>query len=151
MGAHQWELAIIPCTKSKNPQATIARSLYKSSGFTLMMQHAMQRADRILIMSAFYGLLSLEDEVAYYDAYLPDLSEVQRRALLTRLRAHTEGLKETKILSYLPNAYYATLVAARPPLANIIDRPYKSLSMMKLFAVLKAEIIAHERAHSVGR
>jgi hypothetical protein len=134
-----WPLAIIPCTSSKNPTATVARSLYRSTGFALMMQHAQQRAERILIMSAFYGLLELDSPVRYYDAYLPGLARGEREALMAKLRVQAEALPPQRILSYLPYAYHKALLEARPVLADLMVRPY-ALPMFAQFKLLKQEI-----------
>lgn len=143
MKPERWDIALIPCTKSKNPQATTARMLYKSAGFTLMMKHAAQRTDRILIMSAKYALLELSDQVANYDAYLPTLSRSERQALLDRIWDQTRQrqlITGKRVLSYLPKAYHDALVEVGAiSEAKHYARPYKNLNMMALFATLKRE------------
>lgn len=136
----RWDAALIPCTKTKNPLATTAGSLYKSAGFTLMVKHAQQRAGRIIIMSALHGLIRPEDRVTMYDSYLPTLSRDERAQLLRKLREQSERLIGLRILSYLPKAYHEALLEAAPGLAGNLHRPYKNLGLMALFGVLSREI-----------
>lgn len=136
----RWDAALIPCTKTKNPLATTAGSLYKSAGFTLMVKHAQQRTGRIVIMSALHGLIRPEDRITVYDAYLPTLSREERAALLRKLRHQADALRGLKILSYLPKAYHEALLEAAPGLAGSLSRPYKNLGLMALFGVLGREI-----------
>lgn len=147
----RWDLGIIPCTAGKHADGVTPLTLYKGSVFSLMMRHAQQRCDHILIMSAKYGLLRLDDPVSYYDAYLPELEERQREALAFKIRAQlAEGIPQTlrkpwserRILSYLPHAYQALLTerAASPALRHLFRRPYAGIGMLTQAAILAAEI-----------
>ncbi len=151
MTARCYELGLIPCTKTKNPVGVTALTLYRSSPFSVQLRHAQQRCSRILIMSAKYGLLRLGDRVAFYEAYLPTLTEEQQVALRDELRrkAHEHALTRTppnQVLCYLPRAYYEFLVGTDliSNWAQKIHRPYKSLPTLTLTKVLSNEIKGFE-------
>lgn len=152
MTAPRYQLALIPCTRRKSPVGVTPLTLYRSSGFVTMVKHAQQRCDRILIMSAKYGILGPEDRVAYYDAYLPTLPQEQRSKLALLIAERVEDLELLQInpkavLSYLPKAYYEFLQEEVPVLkswAPQIRRPYKNLSNLALIKVLSNEIKGFE-------
>lgn len=148
----RWDLGIIPCTSGKHAEGVTPLTLYKGSGFSLMMRHAQQRCDHILIMSAKFGLIPLDAPVAYYDAYLPTLSPQMRERLRVMVKAQLaedipKALRkpwgDRRVLSYLPEAYYAFLTEVHPGVACRIRRPYKGLGMLRLSACLAAEIEAY--------
>ena len=97
-------------------------------------------ADRTLIMSSKYGLLHPESSVSFYDAYLPSLAPGERQSLLATLRGQAELLRGLTLISYLPKAYYETLVEAAPWLDGKIARPYKSLGNITMCATLSKEL-----------
>lgn len=139
-----YDLAIIPCTSGKNPEGLTAATLYKGGPFSLMMRHANQRCEAVVIMSAKYGLLRPSDPVRYYDAYLPELNAQERAELIQRIRdiPWVEAYKAKRICSYLPEAYFQCLAEAKPALCASIAmrRPYRSLPMLTLYKVLSNEI-----------
>lgn len=148
----RWDLGVIPCTAGKNPDGVTPLTLYKGSMFGAMMKHAQQRCDHVLIMSAKFGLLRLNDPVAYYDTYLPDLSPQMRERLKVRVRAQiAEGIPqalrkpwtERRVLSYLPEAYYQFLLEAATGPVSFWSRPYKGLAMFGLINCLTAEIAGY--------
>lgn len=110
-----------------------------------MMKHAQQRADRIVIMSARYGLIAPEDEVDWYDAYLPALT-IEQKILLARKIARQLKLlvielpQAAKVLSYLPAAYDAFLQQIELPDGWSYLRPFSKLPMMTAWKVLSNEI-----------
>ena len=145
----RWDLGIIPCTAGKHADGVTPLTLYKGSAFSLMMRHARQRCDHILIMSAKYGLLRLDDPVSYYDAYLPELTEQQRQNLRLKLRAQLaetipqslyKDWPQRRVLSYLPKAYQDFLHLETQKYRHVFHRPYQGLNMLRLSACLSAEI-----------
>lgn len=146
MTARTYELGLIPCTRSKNPIGVTPLTLYRSSPFSTMMNHARQRCRRILIMSAKYGLLELDDRVAFYEAYLPTLDGFQLAKLKTDLKSKILAkrlleIEPAQVLSYLPKAYYECLASidVAETWAAGIHRPYKSLSLLTFMKVLSYE------------
>lgn len=151
MTARRYELGLIPCTKSKSPVGVTPLTLYRGSVFSTMVRHAQQRCDKILIMSAKYGLLRPDDRITHYDTYLPTLSQEQRSALRGELCVQwwAHRLKEVdpaQVLSYLPKAYYDFLNTTSHfnMWASGIHRPYKNLPMLTLVKVLSNEIKGFE-------
>jgi len=145
MSARRYEIGLIPCTKTKSPIGITPPTLYKGGPFSLMMRHAQQRCDRVIIMSAYFGLLKMDDRVHDYEAYLPGLDEAARRALALRIVERSDLLDGASICSYLPKAYYEFLAAViDPQIVQRIRRPYRNLPMLSLYKVLSNEIKGHE-------
>lgn len=143
----RYALALIPCSKRKNPIGITPITLYGSSSFSVMLRHAQQRCDRVLIMSAKYGLLELHERMAYYEAYLPDLNLEQRAELAKEMRAKVLAfgildVDPVQVLSYLPKAYFDFLASIdiAAAWACQINRPYKNLPLLRGMKVLTDEI-----------
>lgn len=142
----RFDLAIVPCTAKKNPHGRTARSLYAGNMFNIMMKHAQQRADKIVIMSAKYGLIDLDAEVSWYNTYLPDLKKEERAALANNIElALLFYPARPRVLSYLPNAYHEFLRGGKDVGAGLTEtwnyrRPYAHLNMFQLMTVLANEI-----------
>lgn len=151
MSARRYQLALIPCTKAKNPVGITPLTLYRSTPFSLMVRHAQQRCESVLIMSAKYGLLRLNDRIAFYEAYLPALNEQQQTALRDELRYKIREhrilqIPGAQVLSYLPRAYFEFLASTdlTSTWAPSIHRPYKNLPSLTLMKVLSHEIAGFE-------
>lgn len=79
--------AIVGCAKRKGAAPAPARDLYTSSLFRLSLAFAEAHAPRVLIASAYYGLLAPSTVIEPYDQQLSDLSPEQQRAWAVRLVA----------------------------------------------------------------
>lgn len=138
----RWAVGLVACSASKRPNGINPLTLYKGAIFATTIHHASQRCDRILIMSAKYGLLDLADPVRWYDAYLGNLDARQRAVLKAKI---VDGGKlrdfqrDASVLSYLPKDYHDLLMEALPHLAPITRRPYANLPMMRFIKVLANE------------
>ena len=74
-------IVLIPCASEKLSQRAKARNLYTSTLFKLNLEYARQRQpDAIYILSAKYGLLSLDTEVEPYDVTLNNMSAKEAKA-----------------------------------------------------------------------
>lgn len=145
-----FRLALLPCTKTKNPHGLTAQTLYSGGAFSLMMRHAQQRADRIMILSAKYGLLDLADPVEPYEQWLPDLKpeERQRLARLVEFQLLALQLEEpVLVISYLPKAYHEFFrgvngdgVSPGYTKAWIYRRPFAKVAFTKYFVTFANEI-----------
>ena len=138
-----YELAIIACTATKNPMGKTAMTLYRGGPFSLNVRHAQMRADKLLIMSAKYGLLRPDDPVEYYDLYLPDLFGFEREELVELVSQQGKALELLKVgraISYLPLAYFALLEEALPAFAERMDRPFKGVGMMRAWKIMSEEL-----------
>lgn len=145
-----YQLGIVPCTKTKHPTASTAQTLYRSGGFSLTMRHAQQRCDRVIIMSAKYGLLQLNDAVRYYDMTIAQMVRSEREALIEKLWHQMPRYAGERTLSYLPKLYYEVAHEALSSIASKWDRPYKHLGMLKLWAQLSQEIKDYEKNATGG-
>ena len=149
----RWDLGIIPCSSTKDPNAVTAQTLYRGGPFATMMKHARQRCDKIFIMSARYGLLALDDPVVWYEAYLPDLTANERRFLAQRIEDQLSFEKAVlpgaSVLSYLPLAYHQFLrgtlgvgeLAVDPDFTEHwrYRRPYHNLPSLVMMSTLVHE------------
>lgn len=82
---NQWSMkapiVLVSCVKSKRGQRCRARDMYTSALFQKMMAYAKSlRPKCIFILSAKYGLLSLEDMIEPYEQTLKTMKMADRRA-----------------------------------------------------------------------
>ena len=74
-------IALISCSKLKKPYPCEAKELYSASRlFSLSYAYARERADRIYILSAKYGLVGEDEIIAPYDETLKKKSVAERQA-----------------------------------------------------------------------
>lgn len=139
----RYAVGIVACSASKRPDGQTPLTLYRGALFSTTVRHACQRCDRVLIMSAKYGLLELNDPVQWYDTYLGHLDHRERAILRKRI---VDGGKLTyayanprRILSYLPKLYHSELMLALPHL-GAVARPYAGLNLFQLVQVLSNEV-----------
>ena len=72
-------IAIISCSKKKQKGIHRADELYISAFFRASLAYALENFDRVYILSAKYGLLTLHRRVKTYEKSIRSLSGVQRR------------------------------------------------------------------------
>jgi hypothetical protein len=85
------KIVCISCVKSKRNRRSKAAELYTSTLFTKALRYAKSlKPDRILILSAEYGVLELDDEVDPYEKTLNTMRVTERKQwaqrVLTQLR-----------------------------------------------------------------
>ena len=107
------------------------------------MRHAHQRADRVLIMSAKYGLIPTDAPISWYEAYVPTLTSQERDELKRILTPQLKQLKGIRVLSYVSNAYQVLLVEVDLTVASAIHRPYCKLNFLTALKVLSNEIASY--------
>lgn len=148
-----YDVALVPCTKSKHVGGLTPLTLYKGGPFSLMMRHAQQRASCVFIVSAKYGLLNPREPVQHYEAYVPTLTPIQRQALVQRMRWQLDAVDALwgHVISYLPRAYHEVLSEADADFADACARPYKHLPMLTLFKVLSVEIKDYDQKNTTRR
>lgn len=137
-----WDVGLIPCTKAKKPTGINARTLYRGGTFSLLMRHAHQRCDKVMIMSAKYGLVDLDHPMQYYDQFVDAQTTQERLELLAKVRGQIQELKGLRVISYLWHSYHSILVEADPTIANQLRRPYKGIPTMPAYlqAIITREI-----------
>lgn len=138
-----YQVGLIPCTASKNPAGQTPLSLYKGGPFSLMVRHALQRCDRVVIMSAKYGLLETWDRVRYYDTFIDNLTAAEWQELRVRVQDQIRTrLVGGKCLSYLWRPYWRLFDAANIHGVSV-DTPYMGKPSLVLYKILSHEIQAH--------
>lgn len=112
-------IIVVPCSASKVSAATYAHALYTGQHFVHTLRAAITEASacsgRVLILSARYGLLGLDDIVDPYDTTMGDpdavtVPEVTAQAVALGIDFGVE------VYAMLPRAYYRALSAALAPL-----------------------------------
>ncbi len=89
------KIVCISCVKSKRNRRCKAAELYTSTLFTKAFHYAESlKPDRILILSAEYGVLELDDEIDPYEKTLNNMRVTERKQwaqrVLTQLRGKTD-------------------------------------------------------------
>jgi len=75
------KIVLISCVKKKVLYRTKAQDLYISTLFRLYLEYARSfKPDAIYILSAKYGLVSLDQEIDPYELTLNTMSESQKKA-----------------------------------------------------------------------
>lgn len=110
-------LVIIPCAAAKVDGTAAARELYTSANFAHVLRsaeaHAADAVDsygrpvaaKVMILSARYGLVELDTELAAYDVKMGDAGCITAAGIADQLAE----LAPTAIESLLPAAYRAAL------------------------------------------
>ena len=88
-------IVLISCVKTKLPQPAMAKDLYISDFFRKAYYYAeLLKPDRILILSAKYGLLPSERIIEPYEMTLTEMNVAKRKEwsneVLEELRKHTD-------------------------------------------------------------
>jgi len=136
-------IVLISCASKKLPRIARARHLYISPLFQLNLQYAQcQAPDAIYILSAKYGLLHLDDEVAPYNVTLNDMTASQRRAwanqVLEQLSQRAD-LQKDEFIFLAGQRYREHLI---PRIAHC-EVPMEGLSIGKQLRALKRLIDEH--------
>ncbi len=115
-------LVIIPCGAAKRDYACQAHEMYVGTYFKACLRWALSATtpDRVLILSAKYGLLPLQQQIEPYDVTFGrdssvTVDEVRRQATAMGLRA------ETKVLVAAGKRYVAMVQAVWPTARNVLD------------------------------
>lgn len=73
-------IGVVACSKSKLDRAAPARDLYTSPLFKLSLAYAEEHCDKVYVVSAFHGLVELDQELRPYDRTLSKMSKKERLA-----------------------------------------------------------------------
>lgn len=113
-------LVVIPCAAAKLDGIHAAADLYTSANFAHMLRsakaHAADAVDsfgrpvtaRVMILSAHYGLVDLDQALASYDVKMGDAGCITAEGVAAQLAE----LAPTTIEALLPKTYRRTLAAA---------------------------------------
>jgi hypothetical protein len=118
---------VIPCGGAKLDRPARARDLYTGSMFRHTLTAALALADgddaRVLILSAQYGLLDLDEFIAPYDQRMDQPGRVTTDVLT--LQALLKGIG-SEVYGLLPRAYFDALDAALRPLCIWMQDTYEA-------------------------
>jgi cytoplasmic iron level regulating protein YaaA (DUF328/UPF0246 family) len=125
------KIVLISCVSKKRSQKGKARDLYISTLFKKNLQYALKLApDQIFILSAKYGLVTLDDEIEPYDLTLNTMSapEIKQWAheVLRQLSEKTDLLHDQFV--FLAGEKYRKYLI--PHLANV-EVPLEGLPIGK--------------------
>lgn len=117
------KVVLIGCTKSKDPNAKVAKDLYSTSVlFRLELEYADSLRCPVHIISAKYGFLNLDSPVSYYDETLNRYGKEKLRQwgeMVTGQLADKYDLDNTEFIILAGKKYYEYLkVNKNMPLGN---------------------------------
>ena len=73
------KIGIISCVSKKQEGTHAARDLYTSDLFKKSLEYAEKNYDQVLILSAKYGVVHLDDQISNYDLTLNNFPEAAKR------------------------------------------------------------------------
>ncbi len=131
---------LISCVKSKLDHPALAKDLYISPLFKYNLAYArILRPDGIFILSAYYGLLELENWVEPYEKTLNKMSKQERLAwvnyVLSQLKMKTD-IKRDRFVFLAGQRYREGLL---PYLRNVVI-PFEGLSFGQQLNELKKRV-----------
>jgi hypothetical protein len=104
-------VAIIPCGAAKLDRSAPARDLYTGSQFRMALAAAAEIDDevQVLVLSAKYGLITLDTILDPYDVKMGDAGSVDPCDLILQASALELNAGEVDVYALLPKAYFETL------------------------------------------
>ena len=134
------KIALISCSKDKKNYPCSARELYSASTlFSLSYAYAKQRADKIYILSAKYGLVSEDRILEPYNQTLNEMSRAEQLHWASRvLRALQKecDLTADHFMILAGNNYSKDLVSSLPN----CELPLAGMPLGKRMAFLKSQL-----------
>lgn len=105
-------LVIIPCGGKKGLVPVIASEMYTGGYFKAGLEYALSLThgdrDRVLILSALYGLLGLDDDISPYNVRMGDVGCVDWRHV--ERQAEARGVREAANVIALGGKDYTNVV-----------------------------------------
>lgn len=138
-----YRVAFIGCSAQKLDRHAPARELYTGALFKLALQYAELVADRVYVLSAEHGVVSLDRELAPYDARLrPENSKRWGRNVSLDLVNYgtLDQARDHEVLFLAGETYFAPLDF---PGTGYWVRPLKGLGIGEQKARLKQLIAEH--------
>ncbi|OGW54659.1 MAG: hypothetical protein A2Y81_03620 [Nitrospirae bacterium RBG_13_43_8] len=131
------KIVLISCVSQKKSHKSRVRDLYTSTLFKLNLKYAENlKPDKIYVLSAKYGLLSLDETIEPYNQtlnkmYAPELKSWSEETL--RQINHVSDIKNTKYIFLAGNKYRKYLL----PHMNDYEIPLKGLRIGEQLKRLK--------------
>jgi hypothetical protein len=134
------KIILISCVSKKLPQKAKAEDLYTSPLFRYSLEYAKSlRPDSIFILSAEYGLLPLDKEIAPYNKTLTKMSEKEIKMwandVIGQLKQHAD-LQKDEIIFFAGQKYRKYLL---PHIKNY-EIPLDRLSIGRQLNYLKMKL-----------
>ena len=133
------KVVLISCVSKKRSYKTKARDLYVSALFKKNLQYALKlKPDQIFVLSAKYGLVSLDEEIEPYDLTLNTMSanEVKKWAEgVVRDLASRSDLQQDEFI-FLAGAKYRKYLVEH--LAHV-EIPFEGLTIGRQLQQLTAQ------------
>lgn len=135
-----YKIVLISCVSKKQSVTSRADEMYISSLFKLNLQLAKKlRPDYIFILSAKYGLITLEDIIEPYDLTLNKMSKIDRinwaKKVLNELQQQT-NLQKDHFIILAGNRYREYLIQH----FNSYEVPMEGLKIGQQLQFLKGQI-----------
>lgn len=134
------KIVLISCVKRKLTRKAKAKNLYISPLFKLALKYARSlNPDGIFILSARYGLVGLDEEIAPYDQTLNDMRAKERMEWTLRVIDRLSKLidmKKDRVIFIAGENYRKYLI----PYLKHYDVPLHGLSIGKQLRFLKAKV-----------
>jgi hypothetical protein len=124
---------VIACSRRKAPHPAAARDLYTGPVFRQSLAAALAEAARyeaggtparVLVLSARYGLITLDEVIAPYDLRMGRPGSVTAQAVALQATALGIG-PDCEVRALLPRPYLAVLAAAVGPLGARVHDLYQ--------------------------
>jgi hypothetical protein len=127
----QKPVVLISCVKTKRDHRCAAKDLYDSTLFSAQRNYAEAVARRWFILSAKYGLVAPDTEIAPYEKTLNGAGVAERRAWSERVAAALKDriAPSTKVIITAGENYCRFLVPVIESWGIAVERPLKGLSM----------------------
>lgn len=135
-------LVLVSCVKSKRPHAAKARDLYTSPLFTMARDLAEAHGSEIRILSALYGLVEPDREIAPYEYTLNKLGVAKRRAWAESVLADLLPLakKHGRVVFLAGERYREYLVGPISRSGIDVQVPMEGLTLGQQLSWLKSQL-----------
>ena len=144
-------IGFIACSKTKSALRLPAAALYTSALFRKSLLAAIDRSERVYILSAKHGLLGCDSVIEPYDVTLKTMKRAERMAWGDRTGAQLDEVlrpRDTAVL-LCGEEYFAPLKSHLERLQAVVESPLGSLSLgsrLSLLYELNGEAELHAMA-----
>jgi hypothetical protein len=121
------EIALIGCSATKTQHGGRAADVYLGKLFKWSLKYCKQRGfERVLILSAKYGVLELDDIIEPYDETLKTKNKKERDdwAVMVERQIKEKGLRLRKRYYFCGNDYHDNLKAGETPFSQFKGMGY---------------------------
>lgn len=140
---------VVPCGAAKLDREAPARDLYTSDHFRRQLRAAelaCEEGDVVLVLSALYGLVELDEVLEPYDLRMDQQHSTSAYTLALQLRA----LGITEVYALLPSKYYRRLREAGDLVDVLVFDVYEDSRGVGHQASIAGHIINNELSRSAA-